>query len=667
VTGAHPFVFSGMENIGGGTADDRYVLSGNGAGLAGDLTDEDGDDTLDYALRTQSVTVDLGQQTGTAFGGQVSGIENFIGSTATDTLIGPDVSNTWTIAGSNAGTLSTAGDFTSFENLTGGTAGDLFVLDATASVSGTIDGGGGEGYNRMEIGTGGLPDTVSLVSGLVTRNGGTTNFARLDEISLDTGAGADQVTVSLSTVNFPGVVNITTGDDDDQVTVNLSTDAETVVRVDGGAGTSDDVRLNGTASDDVVSINGMMVSANLSTIELMAVENLSVFTSDGDDQISLTGTHRRRSRRPGRPSRRRPRNHRLSSRHGQLDGRRRQRDRGRAARDVVGCGRGGNAAIRFDRGERPADGGLQRLRERWIWTSRGGENDVTIVGTHAGSTSIRSGDDDDTVTILATSGELAVATAAGDDQVYVQSIGAAATLDLGDDDDLVHVSSVAPATTGGTVNGIGAVLSIEGGGGANRLDLDETGDATPNSGRLDSFELTGLGMTGGIAYQSIGEINIALGDGGNTFAVNVSHSATIDLDSGAGSDTVTIEAAGGPLTLDTRQGDDTVRVRSIDAPVTILLGDDDDTVHVSSDSPAAGTLNFIGDLLTIDGQGGQNTLHADDRTETNPKTGTLTDQQLTGLGLPEGIAYANFNELNISLGAGDDEFRIESTSSATTV
>ncbi len=64
------------------------------------------------------------------------------GNGGIDTLIGPDVDETWNITALNAGSVGGV-SFTNVENLTGGSGEDVFVFSAGKSISGKIDGGGG--------------------------------------------------------------------------------------------------------------------------------------------------------------------------------------------------------------------------------------------------------------------------------------------------------------------------------------------------------------------------------------------------------------------------------------------------------------------------------------------------------------------------------------------
>jgi hypothetical protein len=79
--------------------------------------------------------------TRTAAVGSFSRITNFVGN-AGSTLVGPDQPSTWAMTGTNSGQVAGA-TFSGFENLTGGSSDDTFAFHSGASLSGTLDGGGG--------------------------------------------------------------------------------------------------------------------------------------------------------------------------------------------------------------------------------------------------------------------------------------------------------------------------------------------------------------------------------------------------------------------------------------------------------------------------------------------------------------------------------------------
>src|SRR5262249_25832643 len=131
----------------------------NGVTLKGSIDGGADVDTLDYSTWTTGATVDLKQS---------SAVEQVKCGKGTDTLIGPPLTHIWDLPGANQGTLTssfvnvppTSLTFSGFEGLTGGALSDTFALHGSASVSGTINGGGGS--DTLSYADYGAPATVDL-------------------------------------------------------------------------------------------------------------------------------------------------------------------------------------------------------------------------------------------------------------------------------------------------------------------------------------------------------------------------------------------------------------------------------------------------------------------------------------------------------------------------
>jgi hypothetical protein len=133
------FTFTDIGALFGGTGNDQFSFLSGGT-LSGRVNGGGGVNTLDYSRDGGlAATVDLALLTATKTNGFAS-IRNLIGSSSSDTLIGPNATNTWSIIASNGGTVGSF-SFSSVENLTGGTGLDMFVFSAGTAISGKINGG----------------------------------------------------------------------------------------------------------------------------------------------------------------------------------------------------------------------------------------------------------------------------------------------------------------------------------------------------------------------------------------------------------------------------------------------------------------------------------------------------------------------------------------------
>jgi Ca2+-binding EF-hand superfamily protein len=282
----------------------------------------------------------------------------------------------------------------------------------------------------------------------------------------------------------------------------------------------------------------------------------------------------------------------------------------------------------------------------------------TIISTHAGATNLNGN--------------------AGADIINIRTIAGATTVNGGNDSDTINVGSNAQGVigdvnnnSGGTVDGIGALLTVNGNApssSSDTLNVDDTAETTNNTGTLTATAITGLDMGGSIAYGTVETLNINLGEFVDTFTITSTHVGVTTLNTNGGADTVHVLSVAGVTTVNTGNADDVVNVQSISASTTVNAGAGDDTVNVGSLAPATGgDVNSISAALTINGDGGTNdVLNVDDTADSLANTGNLTSTQLTDLGMAVGITYGTLETVNIDLGSGGDTFTISSTHTGTT-
>ena len=278
------------------------------------------------------------------------------------------------------------------------------------------------------------------------------------------------------------------------------------------------------------------------------------------------------------------------------------------------------------------------------------------------------GSGDDTFTLKSThGGTTELNTNAGGDTVQVQSIAGATTISTGSNVDTVNVGSTAP-TAGGNVNAIAALLTLQGDGDSDTLNVDDSGDSLANVGTLTNSSLRGLGMASGIDYFDFETLQVDLGSGDDTLTVSSTHARTTTLNTNSGQDTVHLLTVSGQAFVNTQQGNDIVNVQSISAPTTVHSGDGDDTVNVGSKAPAtSGTLNLIGAHLSVQGDANSDTLNVDDGGDTISNAGVLTATTLTGLGMGGSITYGGQERLIIDLGIATDTMTVNGTHAGSTV
>jgi hypothetical protein len=182
------------------------------------------------------------------------------GNGGSDTLVGPNLSETWIITGNNAGRVAGA-SFRNVQNLTGGTSMNIFKLGAGKSVSGTITGGGNGDWLDYAAYTTAV--TVNLASGAATGvGGGVTNVQNVRG-----GKGANTLTGNAQgniLIGGPGNNTITGGS------------GRSILIAGKGAGT-----VTGGSGDDIV-IGGFTNYDSSSAANDLALEAILAEWQSGD-------------------------------------------------------------------------------------------------------------------------------------------------------------------------------------------------------------------------------------------------------------------------------------------------------------------------------------------------------------------------------------------------
>ena len=325
------FTFSAIENLTGGNTTDTFSFAA-GTSVDSVVNGGAGNNTLDYSSYGGGITVDLAQNTASGTG-NISNITALTGSAAGDTLIAGNTANTWTISANDSGTLNTF-NFTDVETLNGGVADDTFVFANGMGLSGTVNGGGGNGIDTLDYsqytsavtvdlgagsatGTGGISNIESAIGGLAAdilvgadvannwniagNNSGTVNsFVFRSFENVRGGAMADTFNVSADAV----IGGINGGDGNDTLTVAYGGTGRTI-SFDGANG-DDTVTLTGNASalqsqyifsdstpDDLTNTMGnqTVVMQNIEQAnDQMSSAGITITASDSDNTIQLAGS-----------------------------------------------------------------------------------------------------------------------------------------------------------------------------------------------------------------------------------------------------------------------------------------------------------------------------------------------------------------------------------------
>jgi hypothetical protein len=272
--------FTGVENLSGGSGDDAFVFSG------GSIAGGDGGagvDTLDYSVHTSGIIVDFSANTATAVGG-IADIENVIGGSGSDTLLGPDAGATWNLTGPDTGSVAGV-SFLNVENLTGGSGADSFIL-AGGSLGGMIS--GGSGSDTL------LGSNADATWNLTSPNAGSVAGISFTEIeNLNGGSSADAFVFSGGSVagvdGGSGADTLDYSDDATGVTIDLAASTATMVGgfadieyFIGGSGSDTLVGPDADATWDITGSN----AGDVAGISLTDFENL--FGGSGADTFAFS-------------------------------------------------------------------------------------------------------------------------------------------------------------------------------------------------------------------------------------------------------------------------------------------------------------------------------------------------------------------------------------------
>ncbi len=262
-------------------------------------------------------------------------------------------------------------------------------------------------------------------------------------------------------------------------------------------------------------------------------------------------------------------------------------------------------------------------------------------------------------TIIQTSAATTLLGGAGNDTVNVQATSNPTVVNVGLGTNTVNIGQPQQNVTGELLAGIGGAVSIIGGG-TDTLNLDDTANTSASTGTVTAGAITGFAPAI-ITYSgdvALANLNLSLGNAGNMLSVQGTPlSAITTLNTGSGSDTVTVTSTGGTTNLNTGAGNDTVTMHGNAGSTTVSTGTGTDTVSVTPLRAIQGSLAVIGNT--------NDTLTLDDSGDTLASAGTITAGNVTGFGMGStGVGYAGVGNLIVQLGSGGTALNITSTNAA---
>ncbi len=183
--------FSNIENLTGGAGSDVFQFTSVG-GVTGTVNGGAGVNTIDDSKMIKPITVNLETDSATNIGG-FSNIQSIIApGSQSNTMIGPNADELWSITGTNSGTVAGIA-FQNFSILTGGKDADTFQFTSAGLVRGRITGGGG--WDTLDYSQTAASLNVNLLTQTATSTGGVTGISEVLG-----GAGAATLTANNTNV-----------------------------------------------------------------------------------------------------------------------------------------------------------------------------------------------------------------------------------------------------------------------------------------------------------------------------------------------------------------------------------------------------------------------------------------------------------------------------------
>jgi Ca2+-binding RTX toxin-like protein len=229
------------DSITAGNGSNAWTITGSGAGQLG-------------SIQFTSFEIARGGSGADTFQIQSGGIPIIFGGLGTDTIIGPNQTNSWRLSAAAAGVLNSTTTFREMENVTGGRGDDTVEVTSSGTLSGTLS--GGEGVNTLTYQS--LPSNrVAEINVLANRSTGISNLASNFQVLIG-GAGNDKL------IAFAGVATVLVGNaGDDELTGSTARDI-----LIGGVGAD---KLWGGGGEDILIAGSSSHDAN--AVPLIAIRN----------------------------------------------------------------------------------------------------------------------------------------------------------------------------------------------------------------------------------------------------------------------------------------------------------------------------------------------------------------------------------------------------------
>jgi hypothetical protein len=211
-------------------------------------------------------------------------------------------------------------------------------------------------------------------------------------------------------------------------------------------------------------------------------------------------------------------------------------------------------------------------------------------------------------------------------------------------DDAIAIGGTGPS---GSLDGIAGALTVDGGAGTNSLTVSDAASLSPDPGGVITASML-LGFAGPVGQDQ---------------PINYANFATLTVFGSGIGDTIAVDRPSAALTLNTGAGSDDITIAGLALPAVVNAGGGHTTVTVAG---SGRTLADLAAPLKVNGGAGIDDLTVDDTAAPGGPSYVVTPTTVTRLGAPV-ITYAGLESLELLGSAGSGTYRIDGTGAGGTI
>jgi hypothetical protein len=207
----------------------------------------------------------------------------------------------------------------------------------------------------------------------------------------------------------------------------------------------------------------------------------------------------------------------------------------------------------------------------------------------------------------------------------------------------------------------GGNITVNGGTGRDTLTLFDQNDVNPDTYTITGSTIQRTNSAGMITYTLMNQTILNGGKGNMTYTIQGTSTFATTVNTGNGNDTISVQGNSGLLTVQGGKGKDTYNVQDTGANLTLNAGTGNDKINLGNGNNLQGILGAV----TVTGQGGTDSLVANDQSDMNPQQYSV-QSNLLALGLTAStVTYSGIATVLFNGSQGGSTYNIESTNFGT--